>query len=186
MSSLRFPTGVKARIFGSDSSFLNAIRFHPRFQNRTNLETGISLTDCDMIICNYKHESSRSVMCVQFIEVKSRNAEPDFAQTEVYKAIHSFKGNKNGLIFYGVSFVSYSGEALESSSSFRWGRFNNGVIAWRNVEREEMFDLVTMLRHPDTLTKRKLFHSHHGCRVVAMEVDTALGFKTPSIIKKQY
>lgn len=186
MNSKSFPLGVRSRTFGSDTSFLSALRNHPRFQNAIDPDTGISATDCDVIVCNYKHERQRLLQCVQIIEVKSRNAVPSRSQEEVYRIFDLFKGKRGRILNYGVSFCSYDGQTFEASKTFRWGRFKSGAIFWRQVDRETMFDLVTMLKHPDTLTTRKLFQSHHGSSVIEMVAPMPLGFSTPITIVKRY
>ena len=181
------PPGVKARLFGSDVPFLRALRHHPRFQNRFNEITGIAVTDCDVIVSNYKQDGLKDIACVQIIELKSRNAEPDYPQRETYRLWNLFKGKRGKVINYGASFVSYDGDSFENSRRFRWGRFKDGVIIWRQVDRETMFDLVTMLKHPDTLTNRKLFRdTNHGTTVVCTTLPTQLGFITPVRICNAY
>jgi hypothetical protein len=178
---VQYPAGVKSRIWGSDTSFSNALRLHPRFQNRINVDTGICATDCDLIIYNYMHRGLKDVRCFQVIEVKSNNAEPDYAQLQAYLAFNAFKGKKDGIIHYGVSFISYNGNTLELSTAFRWGRISDEKrIGWRFVDRETMFDLAIMLKHPDTLTDRRMFRSHHCKFKVSMMVKTSLGFEVPA------
>lgn len=180
------PTGVKSRIWGQDVQFLHELRNHPRYQNRFNTETGISVTDCDFIVCNYKQDGLKDLRSVQIVELKSRDAEPDYGQLCAYRVFDAFKGKRGSWLFYGASFVSHSGPDFNSAKVYRWGRFRDGNIYWRVVDRESVFDLVTMVKHPDNLTNRRLFKSHHGKNIVAMEVSTPLGFKTLQTIVKRY
>lgn len=181
------PKGVRVRTFGSDSEFSGILRTHPRFQNEHDNETGIALTDCDLIVQSYKHQGMREIACVQIVEVKSRMGEPTWSQAQTYRLINKFSGRKPGVIFYGVSFVRYSGASLRSSSQIMWGRFNAiGNIWWRDTNAEEVLDLVTMLKHPQTMTRRELFKSHHGKTVISMVTRTPLGFETPVVLEKRY
>lgn len=186
MNPKSFPPGVRARMFGSDTSFLEALRNHPRFQNSIEPDTGIGATDCDFIVSNYKHEAEKILQCVQIIEVKSRNAVPNYSQEQTYRIFDMFKGKRGRVLNYGVSFISYDGQTLLTSEKYRWGRFREGNIFWRSVDYETMFDLVTMLKHPDTLTPRVIFKSHHGRNIIEMSIRTPLGFETEAVILKRY
>ena len=180
------PLGVKSRVWGQDVPFLNALRNHPRYQNKINIETGIAVTDCDIIVCNYKQNGIKDVRSVQIVELKSRDAEPDYAQRSAYQVLNAFLGKKRSWLFYGVSFVSHSGDDFKTAKKYRWGRFDGDRIVWREVDYESVFDLVAMVKHPDTLRNRKLFKSHHGSNVVTMEVTTPLGFQILQTIVKKY
>lgn len=180
------PLGVKSRVWGQDVPFLDALRHHPRYQNKINIETGISVTDCDIIVCNYKQNGIKDIRSVQIVELKSRNAEPDFAQRSAYQVLDAFRGKRGSWLFYGTSFVSHDGSDFKTATKYRWGRFKCDRIVWRDVDYESVFDLVAMVKHPDTLTNRKLFKSHHGSNVVTMEVALPLGFKTFQTIVKRY
>lgn len=180
-----FPPGVRARIWGQDAPFLFAMRHSAQYQNELNNQTGVSLTDCDIISCNYKQNGLKDLRSVQLVEIKSRNAEPHFSQLEAYQVFDSFRGRRGSWLNYGVSFVSHDGPDFNTATRYRWGRFKKGSdkIWWREVDRESIFDLVAMVKHPDTLSNRKIFRSHHGQkRKLEMETKTELGFTTRVVL----
>jgi len=180
--------GNKVRIFGTECAFLQSLRNHPRFQNRFNPLTGIAVSDCDVLVYNYKCDGSNELPCVQFIEVKSRLSRPDFAQTQLYKALDSFKGvkQKDRLIFYGVSFVSYEGCDWPPTGTIQWGRFRRGEIAWKSVGVEKMWNLVTMIDNPDSMQPRRPTKAHHRKWYEYKSVPTQLGFSVNAKVVNAY
>ena len=146
-------------------------------------------------MANFFHPTV-SIAPLVSIEVSSRGTHTyldegcvidDFVKIKHVGGNGDIKIGKNCYINSGCVFYSGNGITFGESTGYRWGRFStDGEIYWKSVDRETAFDRVTMLRHPQNHTSRKLFQSHHGKRTLLMETQTALGFRTQIIIKKAF
>lgn len=107
-------------------------------------EVGFIATDIDLVVHRWFHGSTgKHIQCLMVVEVKTRGAQPRFAQLESLSALQLFSAKKNIRLalptihpetremipdfrqyrFYGVHFLLLSGTSPEDSDSMVWARW---------------------------------------------------------------
>jgi hypothetical protein len=177
---------TRDRIFGEGSEFGEWLRKQSSIPS-----SKVVATDCDWIIHRYKTDIDgigvRDIQAMMLLEVKTRNAEPRYAQlhTMWLQHLHSRTGRRrifdrgNQVFHHGVSVLSMSGTTPDNSERMRWGRFQESCnLTWKEINREQLDLLLLFELDPDRFTPRP-HRRHHVRRVIEALEQFPLGFSVP-------
>ena len=195
---------TRTRFFGSDAPFCAWLREQKRELPSKDYESviGISVTDCDLILHRFKtevdSEGTREIQAIMMLEVKTRNADPTFAQIDTLKVFHNtirrkpWEDQATGQVLFnfGVSFLKLSDLTPADSKTMHWGRLIvnkrfkqvDGQIQWKPINLDTLHKLMRFDVHPTTFAWRP-FRRHHKTKELEQLVQYPLGFVARTKIK---
>ena len=177
---------TRARIFGEGTEFGEWLRRQEAIPS-----SKVVATDCDFVIHRYKTDVDgigvRDIQAMMILEVKTKNAEPRYAQLHTMWLQHRFASTGRRRIFdrgnqvfhHGVAVLSMSGTTPENSTCMRWGRFQESCdLTWKEINQEELELVLLFELDPDKFTPRP-HRRHHTTRVIEAIERFPLGFFAP-------
>lgn len=182
---------TKRRIYGEDKPMMAWVRDHPELPSYS-MNHGRSVNDVDFLIHQYMttvdSSGTRELQFMMHIETKTRNGIPDESQKDTLHKEHVMKKgtkwitNKRGrqqVRHHGVSILSMSGECPSTSNTISWGRFGDSEsceITFSQISEEQLLDLLTFQRDPDTFARIDFRRHHKTSRITKVEREP-LGFE---------
>jgi len=193
---------TKIRYYDSDTPFGQWLRSQKELPSNS-IDFGLIASDVDMLVEVWKTKRTGKVIkSIMMIEVKTRQADSDFAQMQLLSAMSAFAGKKDfpdvQFRFYGVCFLLLDGTQPDNSSKMIWRRFplkmlsptkstfDAGHLISSDITKAQLLQLLRLEIHPISLRTFQPETSHHGSKLITIAESMPLGFNVDRVVKKSW
>jgi hypothetical protein len=179
------------RRHGTDSPFGAWVRSKKELDSNED-KAALVVNDIDWAFHKYKTDvdgiGTRGVQCCMDVEVKTKGAEPNRSQQEVWFFRHQLLNHKKKLRRpreepvmvwnFGVFVLQLQGEYPRDGDQMRWGVFQkDGGLKWYTTYREKrIVELLGFALRPDRPHEEVSLRRHHKTRKLIVERQAELGF----------